>query len=575
MIDNDLMKARKEKETLTMQLPSTLGAKPETSCVSIAFSSDFTKLELVWLNTQTGQIINAGFVPITGFDLSTRMIHNGDALSESMANLLHEMSIPIKVPVSIMLPSFYTRIINIPSGLTEADTASLIAGEAERSVLFKKEEPTIDWVVLDLLSQEDEVNCLYTAYPTTTLNELLRIVEDVLKLQICAIESNLTAVIKGLLTTGTLQNDDKIRLVSILNEGTSSNLVLQGIHILHVAETPVSLQNIKSEELVHDVQQDISGLSSLLTNCNEVIVIHNNSRVPSELLAQSFANFEEVILVEQTVETIASLGARRAFYPCTVEALGAAMSLEMANVPSLNLLPKSKQLHFLLQGLRRQVLPFAIAGNVLVFLLVLVAYGVLSVFNVTNGIKLGELEKTIAQHQAPSTSPEIYAEAVWLKRYSDFNVNVVKWLINVQKELPNTLWIDSLSLQQNKGKPFLKLTGGSQTGQDIAGYFDKIQPTFSTDKITYSDVTPTNLQISPSLSNVSKSGKEQAAPVETKTEQGSTANKPVEKVDKISGENAYYKWQAHMGADPAAPDAAPAAAAAPAATPPAATPPAA
>ncbi len=521
-------------------------AAPQNGVVSLAFSSDFSRLELVWINTQSGQIINAGYIPITSVDLATRAILVPDNFMESVQSLFQELSIPPNLPVTLMLSSFYTRMLGLPPGMHERDLHNILVSEAERSVLFKREAPTLDWLFLNVEDAENEY-CVYTAYPLSALTEMLSILNQ-LKINLCSVESNVTALLKGLISTGTLANDGQKRLLSILNESNFTTLVLEGAHITSLIEAPISAQNIDSSDIVNDLQQDIEGLSDLLHDCKEAIVVHNNSKVPAELLATAFAQFDEVVLVEQNHETIASLGAKKPLYPCTVEALGASMFKELASFESLNLLPKERQIEVMVADYRTKILPFAIATNVLVLALVIVAYGVLSAMNIGKTLSLDEVTKKIANHKAPDVSPEAHAKALWLKRYSDFNVSIVKWLTTVQKNLPDTLWINSITLQCVNGKSFLRLEGGSQNGQEIAGYFEKIQPTFLADKLAYSNVEPNSLNIIPSLIPF----KPTTTPTPT---EGSIGG-----LDKVNSTDIYYKWQAQAGTEPTAEEATPAAA---------------
>jgi serine/threonine protein kinase len=521
-------------------------AAPQNGVVSLAFSSDFLRLELVWINTQSGQIINAGYIPISSVDLTTRTILVPDDFMESVQSLFQELNIPPNLPVTLMLPSFYTRMLGLPPGINEKDLHNILVSEAERSVLFKREAPTLDWLFLNMEDAENEY-CIYTAYPLSALTEILSILNQ-LKINLCSIESNVTAVLKGLISTGTLANDGQKRLLSILNESNSTTLVLEGVNITSLIEAPVSSQNIDASDIVSDLQQDTGGLSDLLHDCKEVIVVHNNSKVPADLLATAFEQFDEVVLVEQNADTIASLGAKKPLYPCTVEALGAAMFKELASFGSLNLLPKERQIEVMVADYRVKILPFAIAANVVVLALVVLAYGVLSAINLGKSMSLDEVNKKIANHKAPDVSPETYAKELWLKRYSDFNVNIVKWLTAVQKDLPSTLWINSVSLQCVNGKSFLRLEGGSQNGQEIAGYFQKIQPTFLADKLNYSNVEPTSLSVTPSLIPFK--------PVTTPPPAGGSSGG----LDKATSADVYYKWQAQAGTDPSAVPVAPAAA---------------
>lgn len=532
--------------------------KAQDNIVSLAFSADFTKLELVWLNTQSGQIVNAGFVPITAVEVVTRAILFPDSLLECVQTLIQDMDIPAHVPIAVMLPSFYTRMLNLPTGMPEADLHNIVLGEAERSVLFKKEEPTVDWINLgENTPEEDNQYCIYTAYPVSALNDKLGLLRS-LGLNIHSVETNVTATIKGLVTTGTLQNDGQKRILVIINESNTSIILLNGSQLVSLVEAPIPVQNLSPKDVLTDLQQDISGMGDLLEGCNTAIIIHNNIKIPTELLATAFESFEEVVLVEQNHQTIASLGAKKALYPCTVEALGACMLKEMVHLPTLNLLPQEDQINILVQGVRTKILPFSIAANVLMLALVILVYGVLSVFNVTAGLELSNLEKEMASHAKPTIPPETYAEGLWIHRYRQYNIGIVNWLLSIQQELPSTLWLDKLSLQTVNGKTMIQLSGGSQSGKEIASYFEKIQPSFMEEKLLNSQVIPTPLALKPSLAVGANTSSEASTP--------STPNTGTQ-LDKATDSNLFYKWQVKAGqegsSDPATATAPPTATASP------------
>jgi|GEM_PF-3941046 len=522
--------------------------------VSLAFSSDFTKLELVWLNPQSGQIINAGFIPVEGIEVGTRAVLQPDSLSDAVHTLFQDLNIPKNMPISLMLPSFYTRMITLPPGLGQRDLENLLVSEAERSVLFKKDPPSIDWLFLDIEDPENEY-CIYTAYPEAALNELFEVFRG-LKLNINAVESNITSIIKGLLTTGTLQNDEQKRLIAILNQGNFTTIVLDGLSILSVVEVPVSLQSVNAEELIHDIQQDIAGLGDLLSGCTEVILVHNNSSVPTEALANSFSNFEEVILVEQSPYTIASLGANDPLYPCTVEALGVAMYHEMRQLPSFNLLPKVEQTNVIVQAARKKVLPFAVALNLVILALVGLVSGIMYIGNIAKGGELANLKKESQQLQGPAIPPEMYAEGLWLNRYDEFNTNVLKWMLSVEEHLPPSVWLQTLTFGHKEGSSAINLVGGSSQGKDISPFLQSIQPQFLKVEMVSSKVTPQKLAIDATLN----AGEAKVAAANDGSE-GST----------INDAGIYYSWSA---ATPKVEEAAVAPAGAAPATPAATAPPA-
>jgi hypothetical protein len=543
-----------------------ISLKPKVpGVVSLAFSSDFTRLELVWLNTQSGQIINAGFIPLSGIDLSSREVMHAEALGQSIETLFEELNVPKNLPLALMMPSFYTRMINLPPGLSDADIQNVLVSEAERSVVFKKEAPTLDWIFLDV---EDEENayCVYSAYPSKPLNDIVDVVKG-LKFNLSSVECNITALIKGLLTTGTLQNDEHKRLIIVLNEANSTTMVLDGLRIISMVEVPISLQGIKSEDIIHDLQQDISGLGNILADCSEVVLVHNNSKVTTEELASSFSNFNEVILVEQNPFTIASLGANEPLYPCTVEALGACMFSDMETLPSFSFLPYADRIKVVVNKMRAKVLPFAVLANVALLLLAGVAFGVFSLLNLQKQMELDKVkQQALASTTEQQGSPDTYAEGLWLKRYYEFNEQVLQWMVKVQESHGTGLWLNKLTLEHTNGTPIIELQGGSRTGSDITDFLKTVQPKFIKEAMQSGTVKPEVLKVEANMATGTPTANEyEGFSPASGTGEASTVTATDAKA------STYYAWDAKAGKVEVAPaaGAAPAAAAPP---PPAAPP---
>jgi hypothetical protein len=338
--------------------------------------------------------------------------------------------------------------------------------------------------------------------------------------------------------------------------------------LISMVEVPISLQGINSEDIIHDLQQDISGLGDILSDCSEVVLVHNNSKVTTEELANSFSNFNEVILVEQNPFTIASLGANEPLYPCTVEALGACMFSEMETLPSFNFLPYGDRIKVIVDRMRTKVLPFAVLANVALALLAGLLFGVFSLLNVQKQMELDKVkQQAAASTTAQQASPDTYAEGLWLKRYYEFNEQALQWLVKVQESHGNGIWLNQLTLENMNGSPVIELKGGSRTGSDITAFLKIVQPKFITEAIQSGTVKPEVLSLSANMSTSTETPSEYAGFNQGSTKAGAT---PPPITDTKA--STYYAWDAKAGKVEAAPAPGAAPAAAPAAPPPAADP---
>jgi hypothetical protein len=364
---------------------------PQFQKIGIAFSGDFSQLELTWVNINTGDIIQAGNIPLTCINPNTRVIEDEQALKESILALYTSLGIPKELHVTVVLPSLYTRMIPFPTGLSDEEMLMALESEAERSVLFKRNTPTVDWIRLHEI-EEDSQQILFSSYYASQITTLINCLQA-LKLPIVGIDTHLTSLIRGLHSTGAIVEDGQKRLLCVVSFSNFAILILEGTVIVSLIEVPLSTQGVTEDIILADIDQDLQGLGDVLFDCTQAIVVKNNPAVTVEGLAKSFARFSEVVLVEQSSETIASLGCEVPLYPCTVEALGATQYQSLEHLPHFNFLPLEKRSLTYVKEMRKKVLLGAIGLNAVASLIVGSIVGFLLLFNLIKGAELGNFEK--------------------------------------------------------------------------------------------------------------------------------------------------------------------------------------
>jgi hypothetical protein len=525
--------------------------------VGLAFSSDFSQLELAWVNTSTGDIIQAGNIPLTCINANTRIIEDEEALKESILALYDSLDVPRELHVTVILPSLYTRMIPFPSSLNDEEMAMALVSEAERSVLFKRNTPQVDWIKLNEI-EAGTLQILLSSYPASEITTLMNCLES-LKLPMVGIDTHLTSLVRGLHSTGAIAEDEQKRLLCVVSFTNFAILILEGTTIVSLIEVPLSTQGVDEEHILADIDQDLQGLGDVLFDCTQAIVVKNNPAVTAEGLAKSFARFSEVVLVEQSPETIASLGSEAPLYPCTVEVLGATLYQSLEQLPRFNFMPLEKQTLTYLKDARKKVLWAMIGLNAVAAIIVVAIVGVYLVFNAFKGNELANLEKDVQKYASVTVDQDKLVENIWINKNADLNQNLMVWLIDIQKTLPASSWFNKLDIAFAGGASSLTVEGGSQSPNDITLYRKNLKPSFSTAEMKST--------IEPAVLTPSASKDATAATTPTATDSATSS----------AGLN-YYAWSitsAPLGAAPDAAGATPAGATAvaPAATPPAGAPP--
>lgn len=527
--------------------------------VGLAFSSDFSQLELAWVNTQTGDIIQAGHTPLACINPNTRVIEDPDSLRESILSLYDLLGVPTELHATVILPSLYTRMIPFPASLNDDEMAMALTSEVERSVLFKRNVPQVDWIKLNE-TEDGTLQVLLSSYPASEIDTLIGCLEP-LKLPIVGIDTHLTSLLRGLHSTGTIPQDRERRLLCVVSVSNFAILVLEGTTILTLVEVPLSTQGGTEEQLLADLDQDLLGLGDYLFDCVQAIVVKNTDAVTIEGLARSFSRFSDVILVEQSVDTIASLGSETPMYPCSVEVLGASLFESLKEVPRFNFLPLEKQTLTCLKEARQKALLVMVGLNVVACAIVGCVLAAFMLGNTLKGNELSTLEKDVEKNATVKIDQNHLLENLWLNKNLDHNRSILTWLIDIEKKLPPASWFKSLDVAFTSGDAQLTVMGGSQGSNEITAYRQALKPSFiSTD--VKSKIEPAEFSVEDDTAVVSSTaGTDPASPTTVQPPATGTTEATTPPLN-------YYAWTVTAGTPPAA---AGAAATAPvAATPPAA-----
>ncbi|MFM7390787.1 MAG: hypothetical protein ACKO34_09235 [Vampirovibrionales bacterium] len=454
------------------------GAK--NNAAALVFKSDLKQIEFVYLGVKNGQLIRSELVDAPEVHPVSKTFENKEELHDSLKLLLTEkLDLPKGLRISVVLPSLYSSIVTLPSILDRDQTEMGLRTEVERGVLFKKVEPTLDWFTLNSVEDsESRIQQLVVgAYPKEFIDPLYNTLKQ-LGFKPVGLFNALGAAMKGLASTGTLQDDGVKRLICVLNEGVFSISVLEGFRYQSLIDVPISTVSFNMEHLMEDIRTDLQSLGDVLHGCQQCILIQNNILASTSDLVSCFDRFGEVVVVEQTKETLASLGASTPLYPCSIEALGATLGATIEGIQSVDFLPTADKNKQYINKVRKDLLKVSIGGNILALCCIL---GIWLVMGVQNSFKEMSLTNTkptsgstpVVELSASELSTVV--EKTWLKRHIEQETRTLTWLAELPSHLPSGVWFDTLELSLND-KLQVDLKGGSRNSaavQTLSGMISK------------------------------------------------------------------------------------------------------
>jgi Tfp pilus assembly PilM family ATPase len=137
-------------------------------------------VELVQFDEKTGEIEKASALPCS-FDTAARQMSDRDQMMQTIRDLFSMNRIPYTTPAVLVLPSFFTREIELPAEFSKDELRFALVSEAERFYIFKKSEPQIGWINLD------EARLLYSAFPKAEIEKYMKVFQE-LRIPLLGIE---------------------------------------------------------------------------------------------------------------------------------------------------------------------------------------------------------------------------------------------------------------------------------------------------------------------------------------------------------------------------------------------------
>jgi hypothetical protein len=480
--------------------------KDANICIHIRPSLD--TLELLQYNASKGSFVKLDAEQFA-FDPSTRdLLEDVESLKLVLRRLYERNKIPLTHNTSLVVPAFFTRQYSMPESLESQDLNAVLMQEAEKFYVFKNREARIGYTPLS------SGQILYTAYPKQSL-DLIREAFSGLKIPLISIDCNYTAALRALVSMGVMREEiaqqAKWGLVMI-SDYAAFFAVVEGNWIEKIQESPLPMVETDESTILNEVTNDFQqfyGFEIL----NRLVVVNNSSKISSPALVESLQFNGTTTLFEQNENTLTSLGAQDAAYPCSLEAVGGSLVNLVPEIPALEL-GDPWALKASMDQKNSNVL-----GNILLIL------GVVSLLALVAGTlilgpqteaSLKESQRLQAEIQTTTNQFSIIPDVKRQQLVADtmlFNKKTSNLMLLVNKELPASAWLDKFEMAATSdlkvGKvdyqlPLFNLMGGAipdasgnAPGQTLEAYKGKLL------KYLGEGTTPLNTGITP----INKEGK--------------------------------------------------------------------
>lgn len=399
-------------------------------------------IELVQFDDKTGEIEKASALPCM-FDSASRQMMDRDQMTQTIRDLYNMNRIPVTTPAVLVLPSFFTREIELPAEFTRDELRFALVSEAERFYIFKKVEPHIDWINLD------ESRLLYSAFPKTEIEKYTQIFQE-LRIPLMAIELSYFSILRGLISTGAVADELAAQgrwCLLVVSDSSFFASLQEGVKILKTTDAPLSVTVEDESAIVHEIRQDFDEFATHEA-FTKLVVVNNASRISSDTLLSQLSFQGNLVLVEQNGLTLRSRGATDGAFPCSLEAVGGVFYSELPELAQMNFLPESGEdvvgiLHY-----RKRAFIWLMVANAAVFLVCLMLWGVMALLIWQKDHERDELIRQSAALGATISSQQVQeiGSKKFIKQIVDRNVAVNNFLVQLGMALPAETWLEKISL---------------------------------------------------------------------------------------------------------------------------------
>lgn len=261
-----------------------LGFKKRTH-VGISLSAN-NFIELVCIDKQSKTVVGYSSGNIK-YNNAIREIIDYDEFREVVEGLFEDAGLsPQNCAVTLNLPNVHFGIAPMENDSSPMYIVDNIRDEIEELYIFKRNEPTISYSVLDSAGRGQK-NVVFGAVQTTTVGKIIEIFES-LDAELVRIDTSYSSMLKA------IQFCDKFKQYTQRGEKTSILLVtpnsccsfyLNGSALVDCMEEPLAVKSFSAEEVY-------SAISKIATNAisknspESLLIISETDEVNAELLAQ-------------------------------------------------------------------------------------------------------------------------------------------------------------------------------------------------------------------------------------------------------------------------------------------------
>lgn len=435
-----------------------MSSKKLPVCINVFPTLDY--IELVQCDEKTGEIEKTSSLPCM-FDQASRQMADKDQMTQAIRDLYNLNRIPFNTPAVLVLPSFFTREIELPTEFSREELRFALISEAERFYIFKKSEPQIDWINLD------ESRLLYSAFPKTEIEKYMQAFQE-LRIPLLSIELSYFSILRGLISSTTavateLENNERWCML-VVSDSSFFASIQEGAKIVKTTDAPLSVTDDDNQAAITEIQQDFETFSEMEA-FTKLIVVNNANRFNSETLLSRLSYQGDLILIEQNTLTLGSRGAPEARFPCSLEGIGGVFYTRFPEFPHMNFLLETGEDVVGIMHYRKEMAKWLLISNAGVFFLCLILWGVMALVIWQKDQQREDITRQIAQLGASADTSQLAEinRKKFVKKLVDQNVKVNNVLVKLGSSTATQMWLEKVEVDAKELEKPLKIAidGGS------------------------------------------------------------------------------------------------------------------
>ncbi len=421
--------------------------------VSLNIFPTLDYIELIQYDEKTGEIEKTASLPCQ-FDQISRQMADRDQMAQTIRDLYNLNRIPFVTPAVLILPSFFTREIELPAEFTKDELRFALVSEAERFYIFKKVEPQIDWINLD------ESRLLYSAFPKTEIEKYTQIFQE-LRIPLLGIELNYFSILRGLVSTGAVSEeiDSQARwCLLVISDNSFYTSIQQGLQIQKTADAPLSVTAEDDQGVIQEIQQDFETFTEMEA-FGKLVIVNNASRISSDTLINRLSFQGSLIVIDQNALTLRSRGVSEGQFPCTLEGIGGVFYTELAELPRMNFVSDTAEDVVGIMNYRKEAFKWLLIADGAVFVLCLLLWAVLALIIWQKDEERNRIIANMAKLGASANAEQVNEinRKKYIKKIVDQNVRLNNFMVRLGSMTTGEVWLEKVELTLEKPEDPVKV----------------------------------------------------------------------------------------------------------------------